>query len=74
MNQDKSGRVIVLGEDEQIVHDPRVPAENIGHPVHDWKSKAVEQFHLAQRRRRIIRKLVGKCAKAKSAGCDFRGF
>lgn len=54
----EGGEVVVLSEDEHLVHDERIPAELIGHPVHDWKSKAVEQFELSQRRRKIIRKLI----------------
>lgn len=57
-SKDPTGGVVVLSGGEHLVHDESIPAELIGHPVHDWKSKAVEQFGLAQRRRKIIRKLV----------------
>jgi hypothetical protein len=74
MTHNKDGQVILLEEGESLVHDPRMPAENIGHPVHDWRSKAFELFRLSERRRAIIRTILRKRAKAKAAGDDWRGF
>jgi hypothetical protein len=63
MKSDPNKQVIVTEDGETIQHAegpdlPRVPAENIEGPTHDWRSKAFEQFTVSQRRRKIVRRLL----------------
>jgi hypothetical protein len=86
VKQNKDGQVIVTEEGESLLHDPRIPTENIGHPVHTWRSKAFELTRVSERRRVILRKLVVQRNAARRLAAtnikamnelladDFRGF
>jgi hypothetical protein len=72
MKSDPNKQVIVTEDGETIQHAegpdlPRVPAENIEGPTHDWRSKAFEQFTVSQRRRKIVRRLLRERSEARRA-------
>lgn len=58
MKKNDDGQVIITEPGETLRKPDNMPDELHVGPEHDWKSKALEQMNVSQRRRKIIRKLL----------------
>lgn len=58
MKKNEGGQVIITEPGETLRKPDDMPDELHVGPEHDWKSKALEQMNVSQRRRKIIRRLL----------------
>lgn len=62
MRKNEGGQVVVTTDGETLRKPDDMLDELHVPPTHDWKSKAIEQLRVSQRRRKIIRRLIASGA------------